>query len=203
MLSPLFFKFWLNHSLLTHSPLCPPPPPPPHTHTHTHTHIHPSTLPALFTASAHVLWYNHKDLVVCFKQQDVSLIRSRGLIHEVVFLLVLPFDITHTSKETQHTQGPIGWHIHTNIHHLLCGQSSYLYYIEWIIWCYQNLSLQSFIMSLLFQKYWLIEITYLLIRFNKTRFLPWNTKNTDRYGANKQNKNHHCLCKKIRLERFG
>ena len=61
---------------------------------------------------------------------------SRGLSHNVVFLLVLWFDITHTNthihKDTQHFQGPVHWHTHINIylHHLLCAQSSYLYYNE-------------------------------------------------------------------------
>ena len=39
---------------------------------------------------------------------------------------------------------------------------------------------------LFLKKYWLVEVTYLLIRFNKTNFFPWNTNNTERYGINKQ-----------------
>ena len=42
-----------------------------------------------------------------------------------------------------------------------------------------------------FKYFWLVEVTYLLIRFIKTRFFPWNTKNTDRYGVNKENTHTH------------
>ena len=41
-------------------------------------------------------------------------------------------------------------------------------------------------MSLLFKNYSLIEVTYLLIRFNKTKLFLCNTKNTDRKGVNKK-----------------
>ena len=41
-------------------------------------------------------------------------------------------------------------------------------------------------MSLLFKNYSFAEVTYPLIRFNKTKFLLWNTKNTDRNGIDKQ-----------------
>ena len=34
-------------------------------------------------------------------------------------------------------------------------------------------------MSLLFKNGSLAEVNYLLIRFNKTKFFPWNSKNTD------------------------
>ena len=37
----------------------------------------------------------------------------------------------------------------------------------------------------------IVEVAYLLIRFNKTRFFPRNTKNTDRYDVN-----HPSLCKR-------
>ena len=33
-------------------------------------------------------------------------------------------------------------------------------------------------MSLLFENYSLVEVTHLLIRLNKTKFFPWNIKNT-------------------------
>ena len=50
------------------------------------------------------------------------------------FLLVLWFDITNTQTHIQHTQRPVDWHTHINeyLHHLLCAQSSYLYYIKWL-----------------------------------------------------------------------
>ena len=108
-------------------------------------------------------------------------------------LLVLRFDITHTHKDTEHTEGPIEWHTHINIHWdlPLCAHSSYLYYTEWIIRWYQKSNLQSFTMSLLFKNCPLVEVTYWLIRFNKTKYFPWNTKNADRNGAYKQNKHRY------------
>ena len=50
-----------------------------------------------------------------------------GLTHNVTFCWY-PGLISHTLKHTQHTQGPLEWHIHINIylHHLLCTHSSYL-----------------------------------------------------------------------------
>ena len=41
-------------------------------------------------------------------------------------------------------------------------------------------------MSLLLKNYSLVEVTYLLIGFNKTKFFQLNKKNTDRNGVNKQ-----------------
>ena len=46
-------------------------------------------------------------------------------------------------------------------------------------------------MSLVFKNYSFVEDIYLLIRFNKTGFFRWNTKNTDRKGGNKQNTHAH------------
>ena len=106
---------------------------------------------------------------VCFMQQGISLLRSNTW-H--VFLLVLWFDITHKNKDTQQTEGPIDW-------------------ISKIHW-YQKFTLHNSIVSLLFN-YWLVEMMCLLLRFNKTKFFPWNTKNTYRYGVKKQKTNHHSL----------
>ena len=46
-------------------------------------------------------------------------------------------------------------------------------------------------MSLLFKNYSLVEVMYLLIRFNKSKFLFWNTNNTDENGVTKQNTYKH------------
>ena len=46
-------------------------------------------------------------------------------------------------------------------------------------------------MALLFKNYSLIEVMYLLIRFNKTRCFPQNTKNTAKNGTNKQHTHTH------------
>ena len=61
-----------------------------------------------------------------------------------------------------------------------------MYYIEWTIRWYQKFPLQNSR-----KNYALVEMMYLLIRFNKTTFFPWNTKNTDRNDINKQNTNAH------------
>ena len=46
-------------------------------------------------------------------------------------------------------------------------------------------------MSLLLKNYSLVEVTYLLIGFNKTKFFQLNKKNTDRNGVNKQTTRSH------------
>ena len=97
---------------------------------------------------------------------------------------------SHTHTHTQHTQGPIDWHTHINIyqHHLLCAHSSYLYYTVWLIPWDQKCALWGFTMPLVFKNYSLIEVTCLLISFNKNKSFPQNTKNTGRNSSvNKQN----------------
>ena len=42
-------------------------------------------------------------------------------------------------------------------------------------------------MSFLLKNNSLVEVVYLFIRCNKTKFFLWNTNNTDRNGVNKQN----------------
>ena len=46
-------------------------------------------------------------------------------------------------------------------------------------------------MILLFKNYLLVEVMYLLIRFSKSKFFPWNTNSTDGNGVNKQNTHTH------------
>ena len=41
-------------------------------------------------------------------------------------------------------------------------------------------------MPFLLKNYSLVEVVYLFIKCNKTKFLPWNTDNTDRNVVNKQ-----------------
>ena len=84
----------------------------------------------------------HKDLAVCFMQQGINLLRSDT---GIVFLLVLWFDITHAQTKT-----------HGNTHAFILMS---------------NFTLQSSTMPLLFKSYWLAEVIYLLIWFNKTKFL--------------------------------
>ena len=90
------------------------------------------------------------------------------------------------------TSTMIWHHTHTDTctktHNTLMGMCiSCVYYIEWIICWYQKVTIQSSTMSLLFKNYWLVEITYLLNRFSKSKLFPWNTRNTNKNGINKQN----------------
>ena len=50
------------------------------------------------------------------------------------------WDLSYSHKDTQYTQWQVDWHTYINIylHQLLCAQSSYLYYIDWIIHWYQK-----------------------------------------------------------------
>ena len=66
--------------------------------------------------------------------------------------------------------------------HVMCWQdSSYVYHIEWIIHQYLIST-----MPLLFKNYSLTGVIYLLIRFNKSKFILWNTCNTDGSDVNTQ-----------------
>ena len=62
---------------------------------------------------------------------------------------------------------------------VMCSQQ--LFVFHWInnFW-YQKFTSQIFTLSLLFKNYSLVEVPYLFIRFNKTKFFPWNTKNIDK-----------------------
>ena len=88
----------------------------------------------------------------------------------------------------QHTPEPVELHIHINIHlhHLLCAHSSYFYYIKWLNKQFTDIKNLLFTMSFLFKSYSLVKVIYLFIRCDKTRFVFWNTNNTDRNGVNKQ-----------------
>ena len=63
--------------------------------------------------------------------------------------------------------------------------------------------------SLLFENHLLAKVTYLLIRFNKTKSFLWNKKNTDRNHVNEQktHKHFHTLTpyttRKMALERIS
>ena len=57
-------------------------------------------------------------------------------------------------------------------------------------------------MSLLLSNYSLMQVTYMLIRFSKTKFFPWN-KNIDRNGVNKQNMDKHTSCTEKDLNEKG
>ena len=81
----------------------------------------------IYTCQALVPWYQ-KNLDVSFMQQGV---RFTEIWHIMWFFTDT---LIWYHKHTQHTQGPVDWHTHINVylHHLLCVQSSYLYYIKWL-----------------------------------------------------------------------
>ena len=114
-------------------------------------------------------------------------------------LLVLWFDITYTDKHrTEHTRTNRSTRPYQDIltPSVMCTQP--LRVSRWIDnSLVQKFTLQRPAMSLLFKNYSLIEVIYLLIRFNKIKLFLWNTMNTDRNGVNEQNTTH----RKITLER--
>ena len=71
-----------------------------------------------------------KGLDACFMQQGITFTE---LWHIIWFFNGSDL-ISHTQAHTQHTQRPADWRTYINIylHHLLCAQSSYLYYIKWL-----------------------------------------------------------------------
>ena len=96
----------------------------------------------------------------------------------------------HTHKERHKAHTGAKWLNHP-YKYILTPSAMYsqqLSMFHWINSCwYQKLTSHFSTMYLLFKKYSLVEVAYLLIRFNKTRFFPRNTKNTDRYDVNKEN----------------
>ena len=56
-------------------------------------------------------------------------------------------------------------------------------------------------MSLLFKNYSFAEVAYLLIRFNETKFFPWNTKNTDKNGVIKHIHMHNKHSEKDNIQK--
>ena len=54
-----------------------------------------------------------------------------------------------------------------------------------------------------FKNYSLIEVTHLLIRFNKTKFFLWNTENTDGNGVNICTDVHICTTNTLRKITLG
>ena len=134
--------------------------------------------------STHVEPWHHSTLVCILCDKISSLLRSD------TYGLVLWFGITQRHRAHTGTNRLIHSYEYIYIN-TTCAQSSCLYYIEWIIFWYKKINLHSSRMILLFKNYSLVEVTYLLIRFNKTKFLSWNTKNTDRNDINKQNTHMH------------
>ena len=103
------------------------------------------------------------------------------------FMLALWFDITRTQTKTHSTHR--GQQTDTTIQIYI---KTIFYVLIAAICITLNESFADiktlfyrFLQCLCFLK--IVEVAYLLIRFNKTRFFPRNTKNTDRYDVNKEN----------------
>ena len=103
------------------------------------------------------------------------------------FMLALWFDITHTQTKThsthrgQQTDTTIQIYIKTIFYVLIAAICITLNesFADIKTLFYRVLQCLCFLK--------IVEVAYLLIRFNKTRFFPRNTKNTDRYDVNKEN----------------
>ena len=125
-------------------------------------------------------------------QQGVLLYATRRQVYckfdtnDMAFVGTMIWYHTHKQIHTKHTRVPIDWHRNIYQHHLLCAYSSYLYYIELITQWYQKTILHRSTISLFFKNYLLAKVTYLPIRFSKTKSFLGNTKNTYRNGENEQ-----------------
>ena len=116
-----------------------------------------------------------------------------GLTHNVTFLLVLWFDITHTNNKHTHIQR------HTAPSEANRLTHPYKFIFASLVMCSQQLSLLHWINNSLISKIYiaqclffskynsLVKVIYLLIRCYKTRFFLWNKNSTDIIGINKQN----------------
>ena len=103
------------------------------------------------------------------------------------FMLALWFDITRTQTKTHSTHR--GQQTDTTIQIYI----KTIFYVLIAAICITLNESFADIKTLFYrvlQCLWflkIVEVAYLLIRFNKTRFFPRNTKNTDRYDVNKEN----------------
>ena len=132
------------------------------------------------TCGALVSWY-HKDLV-CFKQQGIHLLRS-NIWHG----FCLYSNWYNTNKDTQHTQGLIHPYKYILTPPAMCSQQLSV--------LFANIkSLPNGVPKCLcFSKITDLYVCWLdSIRLTSSK-AAWNTKNTDRYGVNKQNTHHQSL----------
>ena len=122
------------------------------------------------------------DFAVCFMQQDITYTKVWTITCFFASTRIWYHTHIYTYKDTVHTGAnrltdpnkyisipPVMW----------SQQSSAL---QWIICWYQTFTFHNGFAS---QNYSLTENTYLLIRFNKTKFRPRNT-NTDGNGVNEK-----------------
>ena len=107
-----------------------------------------------------------------------------------VYCWFVPNDMTfastliwyHTRKQiyTAHTETNRPTHKYILIAPVTYLQQLSILHIELITHWYQKFILQRSSISLLFKNYSYTEVTYLMIRFSKTKSFFWNTKNTDK-----------------------
>ena len=118
-------------------------------------------------------------------------------------LLVLWFDITHTQKHThKHTalsEASRLTHPYKQIYNA-CYLLTAAIFIK-VNELFADIKNLFSTMSFLFKNYLLVKVICLLIRCCKTRFILWNTNNTD--GANKQNTHKPNTQRKMTLERVS
>ena len=111
-----------------------------------------------------------------------------GLTHKAVSFWYSDF-ISHTHKYTQKHTEQSGPNRLTQPHkHILKPPSMRSQHISVLHWM-NNSHIKNLLstMSFLFKNYSHVEVVYMLTRFNKTKFILWNTNITDKNGANKQN----------------
>ena len=102
----------------------------------------------------------------------------RGLAHNVVFwqysdLISHRHTKTHSTLRGQHTVMPLWINIYTTSYVLTAAMCITLN------GQFTNIKNLLSTMSSLFKNYSLVAVMYLLVRFTKSKFFPWNTRNTD------------------------
>ena len=118
-----------------------------------------------------------KHLAIDFIQQGFMF--TVGLTQVTWLLLCLSFDITHTAhRETNRLTNK-----YISTLPVMCSQQlSVLHWINHSL----ILKIQRSAISFLFKNLSSAEVTYQLIRFNKTKPFLWNTENTDKNHVNEQ-----------------
>ena len=141
--------------------------------------------PFFYILSTHI---SPPSLCLCKKASSLMRFDTDGMFFPATLIWYHAHTYTHTHTHTQSWRRsqkpdtPIWIHINFTYYVLTAG----MFYIKSIICWYQKITLKCSTMSLLLKNYSLVEVTYLLIGFNKTKFFQLNKKNTDRNGVNKQ-----------------
>ena len=140
-------------------------------------------------------------LTVCFMQQGITFTKIGEKMQIFTSTLILYLSHIYRQRHTAHTGTNRLTYSYKNIYPppVMCSQQ--LSVLHWrIIRWYQKCTLKSPTMTLLFKTYSFVEVTYMLIKFNSITFFPWNTKDADWNGKNKQN-THTCTHQTLRAPR--